>query len=371
MKARQLRIALLVAATIGGSVPPSSVSAGEPETIYLCECRRAATPPLIDGNLNDPAWEKAVPVTNFVTMYQKLEKVPVKRTTVRTLFDESSLYVSLELHDDHPEKIRASHTDYDSDVYWDDSVEIFIEPGNERRAFYQLGINALGTRRDCAVVVGGGGMEYHIEWGVGVDWKSAVRKHSKGWNLEVAIPFSAFGVKPVRGGMWAFQVQRFAHSDINETSVWSPGGVYNTPEKFGTLLFDKDVSGALATIARAKRHPEVPGWRMVFPDGELTFTPGKEKVNELAAALEERLETMRKNLSKLPSEGANVKELEPARAKLAQALTQCRKDYEETGPLSWRNALGVLQGIEKKLDDLKWKVRLVLFYDEQGLLGRD
>jgi len=357
---------LLAAVLLTGDVDRQAhARTEEPEAIYLCECKRTPVAPLLDGELEEEVWGRAVPVTDFVTMYQKTQGMATKRTVVRTLFDDRNLYVSLELHDDHADRIRAVHTDHDSDIYWDDSVEIFVDPTNERKVYYQLGINALGTRRDCGLVVGGGGLEYHSWWGIGVDWEAAVKRHAGGWNMEVALPLEAWGAKPEAGAMWGFQVVRFAHSDVGETSVWSPGGVYNTPERFGALVFETEVSAALRAIARAKRDQEKPGWRMVLAAGEIAFQPGQEKVAQLAASLQEALAALERDLAELPEADGQVQKIKEEKDRLALALSECLTSGP-AGQGAWQEILGRLRQIEKDLDNVQWRVRLELLYRQLG-----
>ena len=69
--------------------------------------RRAATPPAIDGRLDDAVWATADAGDTF-RQYEPEEGQPAtERTELRILYDNTSLYVGVRLFDSEPDKIVA------------------------------------------------------------------------------------------------------------------------------------------------------------------------------------------------------------------------------------------------------------------------
>ena len=92
---------------------------------------RAATPIVVDGRLDEPAWTAAPDVGAFVFPWHKGGKQ--EQTVARMLWDETHLYVAFLCEDAH---IWAVHTQRDSPVWRDDTVEVFTAPNPDRPQAY-------------------------------------------------------------------------------------------------------------------------------------------------------------------------------------------------------------------------------------------
>src|SRR5580698_6264601 len=87
------------------------------------EVKRATSPIVIDGKLDDKRWAAANKIELiFPWDAQTGDK---QKTTARLLWDDNYLYVSYECED---ADIVATHTEHDDPTYLDDAVEIFINP---------------------------------------------------------------------------------------------------------------------------------------------------------------------------------------------------------------------------------------------------
>src|SRR5437867_1739223 len=65
------------------------------------------TPPVIDGNLDDPIWKLAPHVSGFKTFVPDYDIVPKEQTDVALAYDHENLYFAFRCYDD-PSKIKAS-----------------------------------------------------------------------------------------------------------------------------------------------------------------------------------------------------------------------------------------------------------------------
>src|SRR5687768_2119445 len=71
---------------------------------------RTAQAPVIDGSLDDRAWEAAPPQQRFTQSFPTEGAPPTERTEVRFLYDDHAVYVAIRAFDSSPEKIAAPVT---------------------------------------------------------------------------------------------------------------------------------------------------------------------------------------------------------------------------------------------------------------------
>ncbi len=211
-------------------------------------CPLVATPPLLDGKLDDPVWKHAARTSVFVGM--TMEKVEVDSTAF-VARDKNTLYVAFDCPEPEMDKIVASHNKPDSlNICLDDDVEIFVDVGRTREKYYHLLVNPNGVLTDRAV---GMGLD-----NAGVGWNSgakvAVVRGEKGWTVEMAVPLASMNAAPKPGEVWGFnacRVRRGAIKDhMGQATSWSPTfGGFNTPDEFGALVMsERAVEAALAPV---------------------------------------------------------------------------------------------------------------------------
>lgn len=213
---------------------------------------RTATPPKLDGSLDDACWKSAPVITDFVNWDQEkwtslrpemAAPIPPERQTVaRILYDDQNLYIGIVFKSDVP----FTTTKENGSPYWwakrkqdgpdvggiwhGPSIEIFLAPGNSRQTYYQLVASIIGTRFDQSVG------QPPDAWNCG--WDTKVQRKEKEWTLEASIPLEPFGVKQIKkGDIWGLNLCRTMPARDMWTFVWGPGG-FHTPEDFGLLFFE-------------------------------------------------------------------------------------------------------------------------------------
>ena len=103
------------------------------------ECLYTDKPIQVDGVLDEPAWQRAAPLT-FVVPVTLAE--PISKTDARVLWDEEYLYVGFKAYD---KDIWSYLTERDSTTCSEDVLEIFFKPDEQNDAYYNFEINAIGT----------------------------------------------------------------------------------------------------------------------------------------------------------------------------------------------------------------------------------
>ena len=78
----------------------------------------------------------------------KANPVPVNGTTVQAVWTDTGVTFGFKLAEPEMDKLKAKCTRHDQDVYGDDCVEMFLDISGERRKYYQIVANALGTIYD-------------------------------------------------------------------------------------------------------------------------------------------------------------------------------------------------------------------------------
>jgi Carbohydrate family 9 binding domain-like len=227
-------------------------------------CGRAASPPRIDGKLDDAAWNEAPWTDPFVDIEGDRRPRPRYRTRVKMLWDENYFYVAAEMEEPH---VWATLKEHDSVIFQDNDFEIFIDPDGDNHEYYELEINAFNTEWDLRLVKpyrdGGPALN---SWEI-PGLKTAVHidgslndpmDHDRGWSVEVAIPWKAFGefagrrAPPRDGAQWRVNFSRVEWTvDVEgktyrkragrreDNWVWSPQGAIDMhkPELWGYVQF--------------------------------------------------------------------------------------------------------------------------------------
>ncbi|MCA8950606.1 MAG: carbohydrate binding family 9 domain-containing protein [Planctomycetes bacterium] len=182
----------------------------------------AAAAPSIDGVLDDPCWQQAPAIGDFVMVEPWQGRRPDQRTEIRLLHDRSNLYVYLYCYDDRPDLIRATQRWRDARLDPDDRVEFLFDPFENRRTGYFLQIGAGGSIGDA--LVSANGNRFEKPWDT--VWRGRSRVVADGWVAELAIPFRSL---PRRAGAtsWGFNARRYLRTR-NQEHQWA-NAVQNVP----------------------------------------------------------------------------------------------------------------------------------------------
>jgi hypothetical protein len=191
-----------------------------------------AKPPVLDGKLNDECWKASAPVEGFVLNDGSgLAKAQTRAWMCR---DASNLYVAFECLEPAMKQLKADVKDRDGQVWTDDCVEVFIEPGPKPTSnLYHFVFNTLDVLRDEGQ--SGGAWNSHA--------KSKTLKGKDRWVIEISIPFVDLDRAPKPDDTWLVNLNRSRQAkpgSDREFSCWScTFGPFATPERFGELTFEK------------------------------------------------------------------------------------------------------------------------------------
>ena len=211
--------------TITSEVPKfnqqGSASLSVSDPVPQAEIPRVGSKPKIDGNLNEPAWQRPPTIPELRMLAGG--GPAAEKTAVWVAYDDEGLCVAFRCSESQMDKLQAKLTDRGSPLYREDDVEVFIQPPGSPRCF-QFAVNALGARSD--------------NFGNETNWIAAAQRLDEAWTVEMFVPYSAIGVAtaPKPGACWPVQFGRQQKAKPEVTS-WTPGRAFNVPEGFGELSF--------------------------------------------------------------------------------------------------------------------------------------
>src|SRR5262249_18464046 len=109
------------------------------------ECRWTDSPPVIDGNGDDAAWQRAAVVDKFGRHWEAGSPMAKEGTRVRLLWDREWLYFFADM-DDHD--VAADTAEHDGVMWKNDVFEIFLRPSDAHGGYYEFEVNPMSAVLD-------------------------------------------------------------------------------------------------------------------------------------------------------------------------------------------------------------------------------
>jgi hypothetical protein len=192
------------------------------------------TPPVLDGRLDDAAWQGATPLADFIQKELHQGEPITERTEVRIVTDGEALYIGAWMFDREPngivpgEKVRdvaLDNSDYFAvilDTYLDrqNGFVFATTPagveydGQVVREGEGGGITVTGQTRSVSGALGG----FNLNWDG--SWTVATSRDSTGWFAELRIPFSTLRYGGGGTQTWGLNLARSIRRK-NEEAYWS------------------------------------------------------------------------------------------------------------------------------------------------------
>ena len=243
-------------------------------------CYRTDAPPVVDGRLDERAWQPAPWTDEFIDIEGDRLPPPRFSTRAKMLWDDSFFYVAAEMEEPH---VWAKLEKRDSVIFHDNDFEVFIDPDGDTHEYYELEVNAFGTEWDLLLTKpyrdGGTAIDSWDIQGLqtGVSVRGTLNDPSDtdtGWSVELAIPWSVLEecahrpAPPEDGDQWRVNFSRVewrtevvdgdyvkltdpetGRALYEDNWVWSPQGLVNMhyPEMWGFVQFSDVTAGVSET----------------------------------------------------------------------------------------------------------------------------
>lgn len=182
--------------------------------VYTTKSIGNGEPPIIDGKMNDAAWDIVEWQTDFIENSPDENTPPSQQTKFKIVYDENYLYVALYALDTHPDSIvrRLSRRD----GFVGDRINVVIDSYYDKRTAFIFTVTAAGVK----------GEELATDNGDNIDdswnpiWYTKAGMDAQGWTAEMKIPFSQLRFGKAKKQVWGFNISRSIFRE-NERSVWN------------------------------------------------------------------------------------------------------------------------------------------------------
>jgi len=176
----------------------------------------------IDGKLDESAWSRATPITDFHQQQPKEGAAPSERTEVRVLYDERALYIGARMYDALGAKgIRAPVSRRDQlldsngnngafNSLTTDKLMVILDPYHNRIDQALFEVNPAGVRGD----------QFNGDPSWDPIWEAATNVDSLGWTAEMRIPYSQLRFSHDTAQTWGLQIWRYTDR-LHEQDMWS------------------------------------------------------------------------------------------------------------------------------------------------------
>ena len=195
----------------------------------------------LDGRLEEPIWQRAVPATDFLQQDPINGGTPTERTEVKIVFDRQRLYMGVICFDSEPDKLLGNTMKRDEFLSADDRFMWVIDTFLDARTGYFFEMNPSGLMADS--LRGTGGSNERAWDGI---WNARVRRSEIGWTIEIELPFRTLNFDP-NAPAWGINFQRSIRRK-NEENLWSGHarnqGLFHLPSA-GLLTGISEVSQGL------------------------------------------------------------------------------------------------------------------------------
>ena len=177
---------------------------------------RTDTPPVLDGLVNEPEWQKAPAVLDFTQFDPNEGSLPTEQTSVRVLYDDRALYVGVICYDARPQLIvhQLTRRDRSSEA---DRFTVMIDSYHDRQTAFVFSANVSGVQSDGVLSQDGAVYDVTLD----MVWSVKTATYLDGWSAEFEIPFNALRFAEQAGDdmEWGINFRRYI-SRKHETDEW-------------------------------------------------------------------------------------------------------------------------------------------------------
>ncbi|MDA2932816.1 carbohydrate binding family 9 domain-containing protein [Acidobacteria bacterium AH-259-D05] len=200
-----------------GNAQEGEATLPDGNSTYAVTAAYSEEPIVTDGVLDEAAWKKAVPATQFVQSEPQEGVSSTEKTEVRILYDQSNLYFGIYCYDSESDRVIAK--DLEQDFNWNDNdvFIITIDPFNDDRNGFHFAINPAGAKSESQFF--NEGAEINDDW-EGV-WYVGSKLNGDGWSAEISIPLKTLRFPEKELQTWGINFERRIKRK-NEISTWAP-----------------------------------------------------------------------------------------------------------------------------------------------------
>jgi hypothetical protein len=194
---------LSLSCLLAASQPASAAAQpGSQGSLPPVQATRLAAPVVIDGLLNEPAWQLPPTISRLTQSEPNQGAAPTESTQVWVAWDDDALYIAARLWDSRPDSVAANLVRRDVNVAGDRFM-LYLDPFHDHRGGYYFGVSAAGVLLDGTLFNDGWDDD---SWD-GV-WEGRARRDGQGWTCELRVPFSQLRFRRGAEQVWGINFRR-------------------------------------------------------------------------------------------------------------------------------------------------------------------
>ncbi len=169
----------------------------------------------LDGKFDEPFWQQAEVMNDFIMADPKPGSVPTEKTEFKIAYDDVNMYIAYLCFDTEADKIVHNNMERDADPDNDDAIAVLIDTYHDKSSAIGFAVSASGARFDVEFSQNGGNQNasFNTFWDVESDI------NDKGYFLEFRIPFSSLRFKTAETVLMGIKSTRIIKRK-NEFSVF-------------------------------------------------------------------------------------------------------------------------------------------------------
>src|SRR5688572_21966868 len=169
----------------------------------------------LDGQLDDPAWSTARPITQFVQKEPVEGAPPTEEMNVRIVYDNDAVYIGARMYNRGLRAIQAPLGRRDG-VDQAEYLLVHLDTFLDRRTAYAFGVTAAGVRIDRYYPQDS---EDDFDDGFDPVWEARTSVENQAWTAELWIPFSQLRFNDQGQQTWGLNLERSTPT-LNEMDYW-------------------------------------------------------------------------------------------------------------------------------------------------------
>jgi hypothetical protein len=187
---------------LGMEAAQAQAPMGTPAPKRQLQAVRIATPPKLDGLLDEAEWQAAPVATQFTEQEPTPGRPEKHPTEVRVLYDDAAIYVGALMHDVSPDSVLRELSARDQ-IGNSDWFGVFFDTYNDHLNAYEFIVTSGGVQFDARQSPANG---EDGNWNAVWDSRTALRGND--WVAELRIPYSAIRFSGVPEQVWGLNFGR-------------------------------------------------------------------------------------------------------------------------------------------------------------------
>lgn len=167
---------------------------------------------VIDGELNEKAWQNADVARGFFQTFPIDDQLADEQTEVKLTYDDKNLYIGAICYTSQNGEYIIESLRRDFGFGRNDVFAVYIDPYNDQSNGFSFQVTPYNVQREGIVTLGG---DVADNWDN--KWFSEVKRFEDKWVVEMAIPFKSFRYNSTK--QWNINFLR-NHPMINQRSTW-------------------------------------------------------------------------------------------------------------------------------------------------------